>query len=794
MITSLRLLNWKCHAKTELKFSSGTNALIGIMGSGKTAVMNAVTFALYGTFPDLQQRKIRLGDIIMNKPKEQKYADIELDFIAPDSQEYTVKRRLTRDKTLLSELRLKMTNQLLEGPNSEKVTEYIEHLLRMEYELFTRAVYAEQNQLDYFLEIPKGDRINKIDQLLRLDRVETARKGIGGIANQLQERKVARELLLRELEKDENILKIPQLEKELLSLSNEQKDKMKALEELEPKLIQLEKEIDRLKQQATQLQILQERNRSLSYQIDELTGEINAYNIEIDPDLTLEHVNDQIVGLTSEIDELKKQIKIQRQMLQSLTSDVNKFTSQILYFGENEIPRTKKEIAARVELREKLKNSSSKELAKEVERLTDNIQGLIGELESNRTLFETLKDGVTSLQKAKAECPTCNAPLPSAIKEKLIAQKTIQIETLQYKINELKNQIIGAKEQLFALQSEFSAIEKIEEKLSELPELELSLQKANNELSSLAVLKAQKLNETDKIEQEIEKVENSIESKQKEIQNLTHIENFLKLKLKLKDRKSELEKTLEQISQIEFDEVAFSKIQMQFRKLIELEQQLKTEVNSMEKLLTAKKELLKRSLGLKSTLERYRLETNQLAASIDSLLVIQKALECTQTALRERFVEATNEVMDEIWHYLYPYEDFTSVRLAVENEGRGRKGDYILQLRDRNGRWTNVEGSASGGERATACLALRIAFALVLAQNLSWLVLDEPTHNLDINAIEDLATTLRDHLPKLVNQILLITHEEALESAVSGYLYKLDRNKDFDEPTRTTLLTMPEVI
>ncbi len=90
-----------------------------------------------------------------------------------------------------------------------------------------------------------------------------------------------------------------------------------------------------------------------------------------------------------------------------------------------------------------------------------------------------------------------------------------------------------------------------------------------------------------------------------------------------------------------------------------------------------------------------------------------------------------------------------------------------------------------------AILALRIAFSLALAPTLSWLILDEPTHNLDTNATDELATALREKLPKLIKQIFLITHEERLESAVTTYLYKLERDKNVDGATVVTMATSP---
>ena len=52
MITSLELTNWRTHSNTTLDFEKGTNVIIGVMGSGKSSIVNAITYALFGTFQD----------------------------------------------------------------------------------------------------------------------------------------------------------------------------------------------------------------------------------------------------------------------------------------------------------------------------------------------------------------------------------------------------------------------------------------------------------------------------------------------------------------------------------------------------------------------------------------------------------------------------------------------------------------------------------------------------------------------------------------------------------------------
>ena len=88
MISKISLLNWRSHSKSEVEFDRGTNALIGKMGSGKSSIMNAICFGLFGTFPDLQTRKVKLDDLIMDKPRIEDESHIIVNFVI-DGKEYS---------------------------------------------------------------------------------------------------------------------------------------------------------------------------------------------------------------------------------------------------------------------------------------------------------------------------------------------------------------------------------------------------------------------------------------------------------------------------------------------------------------------------------------------------------------------------------------------------------------------------------------------------------------------------------------------------------------------------------
>ena len=68
LIKELYLENWTSHKQSKLSFGKGTNVLVGLIGSGKTSIMNALCFALYGTFPALANKKTTIEGVIMQKP------------------------------------------------------------------------------------------------------------------------------------------------------------------------------------------------------------------------------------------------------------------------------------------------------------------------------------------------------------------------------------------------------------------------------------------------------------------------------------------------------------------------------------------------------------------------------------------------------------------------------------------------------------------------------------------------------------------------------------------------------
>jgi exonuclease SbcC len=149
MIESLTLINWRSHASTRLDFRAGTNLIIGIMGSGKSSVLDGISFGLFGTFPSLERRKLKLDDLIRLNETTAKIT-LQLTY---NKNTYRLERSIERNKRGTSTSAELFKNGSLLEHGSSAVTTYIQGLLSIDYDLFTRAIYCEQNNMDHFLEL-----------------------------------------------------------------------------------------------------------------------------------------------------------------------------------------------------------------------------------------------------------------------------------------------------------------------------------------------------------------------------------------------------------------------------------------------------------------------------------------------------------------------------------------------------------------------------------------------------------------------------------------------------------------
>jgi DNA repair exonuclease SbcCD ATPase subunit len=324
--------------------------------------------------------------------------------------------------------------------------------------------------------------------------------------------------------------------------------------------------------------------------------------------------------------------------------------------------------------------------------------------------------------------------------------------------------------------------------IRDLPKKESQLKEAQNSLKELTKLFDHTKREVDRIASEVESLEKKLTECKEEKTKLeiliskfdeyekknARIQSLLRKSNTVKERIDEIEKIIKDEKLEGVDE----KLKLILTKVKECE----VSILKCDELFKERERRLRELETTLKKIEDWGKEIKKLATLQEQLKIFKDALESTQFQLREEFITSVSYTMNKLWPTLYPYKDFVGIRLHVE------EGDYVLQLQERGGRFVNADGIASGGERTVACLALRTALALVLAPHLRFLVLDEPTANLDSKAIVILAQALKSGVSEFIDQCFIITHQEELEEAVTGNAYRLERDKFADGFTKVVRL------
>lgn len=788
MITKVKLKNWRSHLDSELDFSEGTNCFIGHTGSGKTSVMDAICFGLFGTFLQLQQKKMKLEDIIMKKPSQKDQAEVNVYFDI-DGTEWSIKRTVTKGK---STAELRKNGELIEGPQASKVTEEIEKILKMDYELFSRAVYSEQNQLDMFLTIPKGQRMKKIDELLAIDRFEKARMNTRAIVNKCSSALEEKEAITKNLEADEGLKKFDMIKREFIETKEREEKLKKQLEDTVNRKIKTARDLLILKEQQKKLQSVEEESKKYTALIEITEIDLEKLKAELVDfaEKTVEDLNNENNNISVDVEKLKIHIDEEKSNLDKLKEEYAEENAKIKLIEEEKLSKIEKEANEFDDFSEKLKKSPLKKIDSELKSKQKELEKVQMNIQKSMAKISELEDGLHELSLAGSVCPVCNSKLTENKKSSLLAKKKKQLEELKKVIDTSQPLIEKTREEIEKLEKKFRETEKMEERLDQIKDSKQQLRLLTKELKDLKDKVKVFINQKKMFEKNIEMLENNLKSLDKRQEGIKQVlskkeEANIKLdRLKEYGQKlSQLGIEREMLSSFSFS--ILEKFEQEYQTIIGMEKELQAHLSNQADIINEKQKLLNEIESKKNILENYKLEMKRTEAIAEQLQFLESALEATQEQLRKDFVTAVNEAMQSIWGELYPYKDIFNIRLGIE------EGDYVLQLQDSSG-WIPADGIASGGERSIACLALRIALSLVLAPSVGMLVLDEPTHNLDSKSVEELANVLRDKITKFVEQVFLITHDPSLENAVSGYLYRLEREKAKDGFTKVSLISGPE--
>ncbi len=277
-LIKLELKNFRQHKNTILTLKDGVTGILGQNGSGKSSLVEAISFSLYGS------KSIRgTLDELKSRDEPEGVLNAALTFEI-DSTVYRVERSLSDAKFFVG--------GKLEVKGSRDVTSKVEHIIGMNYDEFVSTFYTEQKGLE-FLSRKKGgaERERFIMRLLGYDKVEKIqeklrdqKRNLKSMISSLEFVDSSEEDLKSELKNEEEILEVLKKQEKGLSIklndvTKEQEEEKKALERISSgreEFLKLDKERKRLEG------VLDEQKRALSNSkienlraSEEITQELN---------------------------------------------------------------------------------------------------------------------------------------------------------------------------------------------------------------------------------------------------------------------------------------------------------------------------------------------------------------------------------------------------------------------------------------------------------------------------------------------------------------------------------------
>ncbi len=490
-VERLRLRNFKCYGEVDLGLRDGVTVIHGVNGSGKTSLLEACFFALYGARA-LDDRT--LDDVIARGEND---AKVELWFTHDDGS-YRLERRLR-----LRDERAVTTTCVLETPNgqiegSRDVRSHVAELLRMDAGAFVNCAYVRQGEVNQLIHASPSDRQDIIDDLLQLGKLEEyrerasdARLGVKTVLDGHRERVVQfdeqiegkeekglhetlndLETELHEIDAeigriDDQIDEAEDTRDEAEEILDRHEERREEIAEIDERIVDLTEKIEETETERSELQdaLREERERR-----DELRSERDAFLAETvldEPDPNA--VDERLDALTEEDDELRDRLEERRVEIGELRGDAERH-EQDAEAAEREATEAREEASALAENIEE----DERTLAKRRERLSEIDERIaeerarfgdapieFGEAKAHRSALEDereeaqsdLADAKASLDAASADieraeqlldagkCPECEQPVEDSPHVGSIDEKRERVEALETAVGELESSV-----------------------------------------------------------------------------------------------------------------------------------------------------------------------------------------------------------------------------------------------------------------------------------------------------------------------------------------------------------------
>lgn len=164
-LNRLVLRNFKKFRRADLEFSDGLTGIVGSNGAGKSTIVEAIAWALYGN----RASGIKRDFIRNSRSRDSDGVEVSLT-ISLGRQELVIYRAM-KGKGLSAEAHLSLDGQMI-AIGSKEVDGKLEEILKISYQDFMKTFYARQKDLDNLLKEGAAGKREYLLKLLGLDDIK----------------------------------------------------------------------------------------------------------------------------------------------------------------------------------------------------------------------------------------------------------------------------------------------------------------------------------------------------------------------------------------------------------------------------------------------------------------------------------------------------------------------------------------------------------------------------------------------------------------------------------------------
>ena len=789
-ISYLELKNYRRFRDLKLQFPDGIVGILGLNGVGKTTLIEAVAWALFGNVDEVVRTDKESVRRVGAGTSDSCYAALEFEL---GDAEYRVEREMS-GKSLSMRAELRSKDRVL-AQTDKAVREMIQKLIGMDHKSFFTSVFARQKELNALQNVAAGERKKVVLRMLRIDGID---KVLTNVRVDMKERQsnidgAHKTLLTEDGREREKILmeSMPNLERTYASAVSEleraqarERETTGEFDLLKKKRDELTKDVSAYSEALGDLKAKQAQIKEMKGREKNLESRLASSNAKLAklPQLEKDEENWKSVSARKEKLDVEKATSAKAVML---GQDI-RFIQKDIESRLQEISRLREGFGKTDELSGKLDDSEKAKAECQTRR--SEIDSRIGELRArvsqNRDTASRDRKKLEEIKSAgkKGTCPTCERALEDAY-ELLVRKLTESSAESEKAAKDDSAAIVSLEAEISALSSKEDALKKrmaaTDRELKKLAQLETSVEEKEKELSAAKsrldakVKSLESLGQTTFSEEEYAVVNSDFKMLKGAHDEYIELSS---LKVQAAHYTKDLEDTRAQIKRSQHEEE-------QFKEIAEKLGPKKSSYDLTMKQLDEKTEAVK---SAKDTVSKANLLREKAGAQIE-----QSRKELDEIARVKKTIEEDRRVVDDLSLLLdvvATFKDHLIARVAPalsalssRNLDAMTEGKYArVELDENYEMQVDDQGKMfplsrySGGESDLANLSLRLAISGIIADRtgaspMNLLILDEIFGSQDPNRKRSVMAAL-SRLSAQYRQIFLITHIEDIKDSLNSII------------------------